>query len=362
MKTKQLRSFLEEYVTSLGGTTEARGDNLLGLQLPESAEEIVGTREVLLAFNLRGLQEESRSELATVGNPLFERLLELARESGRVGQRFHPAGTPPARLPDPAEEFHFEGRVILGPPHPAYTPLYYFIFRTEYSLEEHADELEVIPLDGISGKTLGQTPELVEFWEGLEVEPAPGRLVVPTFPVREGVLRAALQHLEKRVRKRLGKMRRESDERLARESHNIETYYRQLIEEARNTGRRWAISASQREERVRVLQLDWKRRIEEANLHWRPRIDVHLISAAAAMVPRVAWEISPAGGARKGPAARKTRVVTARSKGSRPRVFWDEAEKSFVEPACGTCGNTSATWVVSGDALRCPACAEADRG
>ncbi|MDM7915150.1 MAG: hypothetical protein QUU85_07770, partial [Candidatus Eisenbacteria bacterium] len=59
MKPKQLRTFFEEFVVAQGGTADRRGENLLALTLPEEPAAVVGAREVVLAFNLRGLQAVS---------------------------------------------------------------------------------------------------------------------------------------------------------------------------------------------------------------------------------------------------------------------------------------------------------------
>lgn len=357
MKARALQGFLEELVGGLGGEAHRRGDHSLTLHLPEKAEAFVGRSEVVFAFNLRGLQEDPRSELGTVGNPVFDRILDLARQNGRVGERYRRAGRVPLRLPDPAEHFRFEGGPIaFGAPQATYTPLYFFLFRAEYSLEELADELEVVPLDGVSLQTLGQTPELIDYWEKLDPAPVEGRRAVSAFPVPECVLGAAIRLLERRLRKRLGRMRRDSEEHLARERENIETYYRQLIEESRNAGRRWAVSAAQREERVRLLQLDWKRRVEESYQHWRPRIDVRLISVAAAHLPRIGWEVSPPKGSKRTGVTGKRKGEGARGTAERPRVYWDEADRTFVPPACEGCGGPAAVWERTAKGLRCPAC------
>jgi len=371
MKPKQLRTFLEEFIVAQGGAAERRGENLLALTLPEEPAAVVGASEVVLAFNLRGLQEDPRSELGTVGNPLFDRILELARTAGRVGERYRPAGKPPARPPDPLGHFRFEGLPVeIGKAVASYAPLYFFLFRTEYSLEDQADELEIVALDGVSHETLGQMPELIEFWEALAAAPAPDRQFAPAFPVPEPALRAGAALLEKRLRKRIARIRRDAEQHLRRETENIENYYRQLIEESRNAGRRWAMTAAQKEERVRVLQLDWKRRVEEAHQHWRPRIDVRLASVAAAMLPRLAWDVTVAAekprtrGRGNGVASRPAARASKKEK-KEPgfRVWWDEAEKRFVNPPCPRCGAAlHPVIVVTADGFRCPDCADADSG
>lgn len=351
MKPRVLRAFLEEFIAHRGGHTERHGDHRVILRWSDADAEILGGSELDLAFSLRGLQENPQSELGTVGNPRFDRVLDLARRDGRAGVRYRPAGRPAGRGPDPAAHYGPEG-LAFGPAIATYAPLYFFLFRAQYSLEDQADELEVAPVDGTSLSTLGQTPELVELWQSLESAPARGREVRSPFPIRATILSAAVSVLEKRLRKRLGRVRRDSDEHLRRETENIEGYYRQLIEESRNTGRRWALTAAQREERIRLLQLDWKRRIEEARENWRPRIDVRLVAAAAVMQPRTAFPLlAPAG--RKGPGNRSESMAF---------VEWDEDEGRFVDPACTRCGTLGPFALAVGvEGILCPNCAGVEK-
>jgi len=348
MKAKQLRTFLEEFLISQGATTERRGEHLLAVHSPRRLVSSIGSKELVLAFSLRGLQEDPRSELVTVGNPVFDRILELARQSGMAGERFEPAPPRRKKVPEPEDHFDFGGQAKVGPAVETYTPLYYGLYRIEYSLEDVADELEPVPVDGVSLLTLPQTPELGETWSRMETKPARGRSPQPAYPVPVPVLRTSLRLLEKRLRKRLSKIRRASEEHLVRESESIERYYRQLIEETRNASRRWSTSAENREERIRVLQQDWKRRIDEAQVYWRPQLDVKLVAVAAAQRPRIGFPV--AGGSAT---ERKSR-----SRAHKPSmVYWDETDNKWVEPPCLHCGGQEQREIrpVPGGFL-CPRC------
>jgi hypothetical protein len=334
MKARQLRAFLEEFLAFRGAETTPVGENLLRVKLPRAVDPAVGRRDLVLAFNLRGIEEDPSSELGTMGNPVFERILGLAREGGAAGVRYHKApaaGKAVAAAPDPAAKLRLAMGVRVGPPRAVLAPLWLHIFRAEYSLEEQADELEVVPLDGITHQVLGQTPELVEYWESLSPEPPAAWESNSPFPLPRPVALAALAVLEKRLRKRLGKIRRESEGHLQRETASIEGYYRQLIDEVRNAGRRWSLAPAQRDEKIRMLQLDWKRRSEDARRSWEPQIEISLAAAGAAMLPRICWALSagsPPAGAR----------VRRRARGSEAQVWWDPIEKQFLLPPCAACG------------------------
>jgi hypothetical protein len=130
------------------------------------------------------------------------------------------------------------------------------------------------------------------------------------------------------MRRRINKVRQASKQHLEQETTSIEAYYQQLIEEARNQSRRWTTRLEEREDRVRWLQLEWKRRIEEANLFWRPQVNARLVALGLQMVPRVAYRYGVAKvGGRK----------TARTG---PVRVWDEATKTLLLPYCSHCGKT----------------------
>lgn len=350
MKARQLRSFLEEFLASRGAETSPVGENLLHVKLPRRLEPAVGRRDLVLAFNMRGIAEDPSSELGTMGNPVFERILGLAREGGVAGVRYRKAPDAAKAIkaaPDPASKLRLAPGVRVGPPKAVLAPLWLLLFRAEYSLEEQADELEVVPLDGITLQVLAQTPELVEYWESLSPEPPAGWASASPFPLPRPLALAALAVLEKRLRKRIGRIRRESEGHLQREAASIEGYYRQLIDEVRNAGRRWSLAPTQREEKIRMLQLDWKRRAEDARRSWEPRIEVSLAAAGAAMLPRVSWLLSgravPAA-----PAAHPTIAAAAvaaaprgsrRARGPEAQIWWDPVEKQFLVPPCATCGH-----------------------
>lgn len=315
MKPVQLRSFIGTLLTSRGAQVEEVGSHLLTVAAPPKLAQRLGPSDLVLAFHPNGLKENPRSELATVGNPVFERILELALETGRIGQRFMSA-TNKRRAPiDPAKLWG-EAAEGVGPAESIYTPVYFLLFKIEYSLEEVPDELEAVAIDGVSLEPWKETPELAEFWASLAEEPDSGRSVEPAFPVPESVGQAALQTLERRLRKRVARVRKSSDEHLERETESIKGYYEQLIHETRNVGRRWNSSADERSDRIRVLQLDWKRRIEEAQQFWNAQHDVRLSAVGVAYRPRLRFRAK----------------LRGRVKTGGPTFYFDEIEQSPLRP------------------------------
>lgn len=349
MKSTVLRGFFAEVLKARGAKTAVRGTSLLEVRTPPALLDRLGAEDLLLAFNARGLQEAPEAELATAGNPVFDRVLELALDGGSAGQRYAapPVATAKSgrgggrsatdsrtKAPDPGDIADLQG-LEFGPPAPVYAPFVFLVFRVRYSLEEVPDDLEVIPIDAVSETPLAQHPDLPEYWESLDVDPADDRPIVRVFPVEDRILQLGLDTLEHRLRKRLHRVRRAAQEHLDRETENVRSYYQQLIEETRRDGRR-AGTPEAREQKIHLLQLDWRRRTEEARSFWNPRVDVSLAVTAAVQRPCLSFPVtgpladSPGGSTgrtpRRRPGGRKERP------GNEGAVYYDLESREWRVP------------------------------
>ncbi|MEZ4650610.1 MAG: hypothetical protein R3E97_17845 [Candidatus Eisenbacteria bacterium] len=287
MKTTELRGFTRDLLTTHGAEVTTDSPNLLRIDASAELADRLGRKSLALAFNQRGLQDDPNSELATVGNPVFDRVLDLAIERGRVGIRF----VPPKKKAAVAKPGKPPKGLTLGDSWDSYAPIYYHVFKVQYSVEETPDSLEVVAVDGITLELESQTPDLVVLWETLDAEPADGRRVPTVLPLSDDVLRAALGGLERRLRRRIGRLKRDATEHLAREGESIGTYYQNLIEEARTSKRKLAGGLQAREEKIRLLQLDWKRRMEEAQEFWQPKVEIELSGLGIVFRPTREYEL-----------------------------------------------------------------------
>lgn len=326
MKPSVIQAFLRDWLQVRGLVPDLAESDLWSFTVPKDLRERLGSSELTFSFNRRALARHPRAELATVGNPVFDRLLAVAREEGRIGVGFVRPPSPAPKPPAP-EKVSIAPDHLFGPPLPVYQPVYHFLFTITYPSIEAADEMELVSVDGASLETWAQTPDLMEMWESLEDAPRKGRGVLPSLPLPEGVLVTARRALERRMRRRIKKVEQTSHLRLEEETESITHYYEQLIEEARNQSRRWSTKVEDREERIRWLQLEWKRRIEEANEFWRPHVDARLVAVGLMMQPRQAY---PMLGATKG----------RKSAPKGPYRIWDEATKRLLSLACDACGRT----------------------
>lgn len=293
MKASELREFAQELLTANGASVLVSSPHLLRVEVTSELADRIGRTELALAFNQRGLNEDPSSELATVGNPVFDRVLALAQERGRLGVRYiRSAAGPTGKAPSVPK---LSQGLELGEPFDSYAPLYFHVFKVQYSVEETPDNLEVVAVDGITLEVQSQSPDLVDLWSGLDPEPTPGRRVPPSLPVPDPVIRAGMDGLERRLRRRLARLKRDATQHLAHEGESIGTYYQNLIEEARTSKRRLAGGLQAREDKIRILQLDWKRRMEEAQDFWRPKVDVELSGLGVVMRPSRQYEVRRSG-------------------------------------------------------------------
>ncbi len=321
------QGFLRDWLAVRGLEPHVAESDVWSFTVPKDLRERLGSSELTFSFNRKALARNPRAELATVGNPVFDRLLAVAREEGRIGIAFiRPTGAAP-RPPAPEKLFP-DSDARFGPPIPVYQPIYHFLFTITYPSIEAADEMELVSVDGTTLEVWAQTPDLMELWESLEDEAQKGRTALPALPLTEVVLATARRALERRMRRRIKKVEQTSHQRLEEETASITVYYEQLIEEARNQSRRWTTKVEDREERIRWLQLEWKRRIEEANEFWKPHVDARMVALGIMMQPRQAYPLQTHAKGRR----------AAVPKG--PYRFWDESTKSLLQPACDACGRT----------------------
>jgi hypothetical protein len=349
MKSSILQGFIRDWLAVRGLAPQTVELDVWQFPIPKDLQERFGRDELTFSFSRRAITKNPKSELATVGNPVFDRLLSVAREEGRIGIAYTKPSSPAPRPPASDKLGEIDG-ARLGHPESVYQGIYHFVFTIAYPSIETADEMEVVSVDGGSLDIWAQTPDLSVLWTGLEPEPRKGRSELPPLPIPPKLLDAALHAFERRMRRRIKKVEQASQERLEEETASIKIYYEQLIEEARNQSRRWSTRLEDREDRIRWLQLEWKRRTEEATEFWRPNVTARLVALGIQMQPRVAYRITRHGGSKAKGAASRQRPTT--------RV-WDEATRAFLLPYCEECGRIGLEepHLHPTGGFLCPACA-----
>ncbi len=349
MKSSVLQGFIRDWLAIRGLEPQTVEMDVWQFPVPKDLRERFGRDEMTFSFSRRAITKHPKSELATVGNPVFDRLLSVAREEGRIGIAYAKPLSPVPRPPANDKIGEIDG-ARFGQPEPVYQGIYHFVFTITYPSIETADEMEVVSIDGGNLDVWAQTPDLSVLWTTLEPEPRKGRAELPPLPIPPKVLETALHVFERRMRRRIKKVEQASQERLDEETASIKAYYEQLIEEARNQSRRWSTRLEDREDRIRWLQLEWKRRTEEAAEFWRPNVTARLVAVGIQMQPRVAYRLARQTGSKaKGGTSRHGPIAR----------LWDEGTRAFLLPYCEECGRTGLEepHLRPGGGFSCSACA-----
>lgn len=326
MKASQLREFVEAFLEEQGAKFLRRENHLLHVEIPKAVPLNWPTKDFVLAFTQRVQQSEPESEFLTVGHPLLERILDLCGAEGRFSAQYEalpakkgrrPAASSASGLPD------LEKGWAWGEVTEAYRPLVYMAFVIRVSTMDAPDDMETFLVDPWTGAVEGDGSREIKTWDQGSQDPEPDRAVLPV-PGMEGILRWGLSLVDQKIRKRVQKVVGRNQKDLESEIESIEDYYRQLIDEVRTGSRRTQLSPQEREEKVRFLQLDWKRRIQEASEYLKPHITVRL--SALGLLHRPCWAIQAVGPRTK----RKKR-------GTQYWMIVEHGSTRWKPPICGSC-------------------------
>jgi hypothetical protein len=323
MKRAEIRSFVEGFLKRRGARLEEVGPDLLRASGFRSGDT-GPAEERLLAFGTRTHRRHAESELVAIGSAWLDRLLAEAARAGRYAVAYHPAPEGKGRAPKLRGLPEITGRE-WGKPHPAYRPLFLFVYVAEYHTIDVPDDLELIPLDPMRGQVLSSPGSMLEAMRTGSARPPRGWPQLPALPSAADWVRS-LEALDRRLQRRARRVKTAAALEIARETANIEAYYRQLIDEVRHPVGRGQPSPEEETRRVRALQLDWKRRVQEVSRFWEAYGDVRLSAVGVVMEPCWAIPLAPR---RSGPAARKNAM---------PCVVADYSSGRIVEPLCSACG------------------------
>jgi hypothetical protein len=308
MRRSEIRAFVENGLQLGGAGFDAAGEDLLRVSLPEGEER-------WLAFTPQARRTRPDAELMTIGSAFLDRLVGQARDGGTYAVCY---GAAPARARPPAATGKLPAVEDLqwGPPVRVCRPLFLFVYLVEYHTIDVPDDLVLIPFDPARGEALASAaPLLAALRAGNRVAPE-GWPALPALPTPGDICRS-LDILDRQLQRRARRVKEASAIEIARETANIEAYYRQLIEEARHPLGRSSLSPDDEAGRVRLLQLDWKRRVQEVSRFWEARGDVRLSTLGVVMEP--AW-------------------VRPLQRRARTRIGRPYALARAGEPRCAACG------------------------
>ncbi|MBU1701526.1 MAG: hypothetical protein KJ970_12265 [Candidatus Eisenbacteria bacterium] len=354
MKASQLKTFVEIFLEEQGAKIKSRGDQLLEVKLPKDLPLQWHSNKILLSFTQKAHQKEPESELMTIGHPFLENLFQLCRIRARYSIRYETLPRKKGRSPSKNRAPDLEEGWSWSDPQAIFSPLIYMAYIIQNSTMEAPDDLETFLLDPWTGEHIGDGIAEIKNWEKGSAEPANERLVLPV-PDMKPLLKWGLSILDQRLRKRVLKTKYRHELELKDEIGNIENYYRQLIEEVRKGNRRNQLTIAEREEKIRLLQLDWKRRIQEATEYLKPRTIVRLSAVGVLYRPRWGLQAMRVAVRSKSKDKRKVRGVQSWLVADHSGTDWRstlcvECRKEtggFVVPfeggfLCATCGDLEA--------------------
>ncbi len=323
MKRARIRDFVESFLAHRGAQLEAEGPALLKATLPGD-DGSPPPEAKLIVFSKRAHRAHSDAELAVVGSAFLDRLVGEATSSGRYVVTYRPPPQGQAHRP----------RLDLLPevsnghwsrPRKSFRPLFLFVYVAEYRTIDVPDDLELIALDPARGEVISSPGPLIEDLRSGETEVPERWKPIPALPTPGAVLHS-LRTLDRRLRRRARRVKEAAALEIARETANIEAYYRQLIYEVRHPVGRGRLSSEQEAERVRALQLGWKRRVQEVARFWEAGVTVRLSALGVVMEP--CWAV-----ALSGPGKRAGR------RGGGPVFLTADYETGILlKPRCPACG------------------------
>lgn len=277
----------------------------------------------VLAFGARAQRSHAGAELVAVGSAALDGLVNEAQQHGRYTIAYAPppenGGAPPrgSELPR-VPGWRWEE------PQQAYRPFFLFVYLAEYHTIDVHDDLELIALDSARAEVLSSSTFILDILRMGGPPPRSWR----SLPAQPTIwdIRRSLEALDRRLQRRARKVKEAAAIEIARETANIEAYYRQLIDEARHSVGRSQLSLEEEGQRVRTLQLDWKRRVHEVQRFWEAYGDVRLSAIAAVMQPCWAMPLVRERGRRRA------------SRSEMPTAVAEYDTGRLVEPRCAVCG------------------------
>ena len=283
MKHSEILTFVREYLNIQGASVNEKGRSLLEVTYPDNGDSLSCPKK-LLAFGRQAQKQHPEAELVTIGSACLDQIVSNATSPGRRFVCYKPVleKKPPPRL-DPAS-FTVVAGGQWGAPKFSYRPLFLFVYVAEYRTIDVPDDLELIPLDPVRGVMLASAGPLLEGLNTYSHDPVAGCRPLGSLPT-PGTVRRSLEILDKRLLRRTRKVKEAATLEIARETANIEAYYRQLIDEIRHPIGRSRLSMEAEEERVHTLQLDWKRRVQEVALFWEAGANVRFSTLGVIMEP-----------------------------------------------------------------------------
>jgi hypothetical protein len=287
----RIRQVLTRYASLAHATLSEVGPSLLELGVPASDRPHFGKRErVLIAFSLGALEASPDAEMAVVGSPFVEQLLQAIRAHGA---RLSLGLVPPAFSADatavtleiPVVNASASAPSVKVARHAAGRLLARILFRAGAVVEEHL--VESGWFDFTTGAPLSS--DLVECCVALEggsVVPIPasaaGDALISASKAVDELVGLMLGDLKSRMSEQLNRLEADSERALATELARIDGYYGSLLSDG-----------ALKEDERRTFTAQHERRTEEEKRRHQVHAVVHPLQVVESelLVQRAEWMI-----------------------------------------------------------------------
>ena len=310
----RLRGLVERYARLVGATVQELEPQLVELSLPDAeTPHFYGRPSVRVAFSLAALERHPDAEMAVVGSPFLQELLDAVRTRG-ARRAFglipptHPAdtnGLPPTVA---VRRGMAEPPVVSLALHPVARLVARVSITAAAIVAEHIAESGVFDLatgvrapDDVAGLCRAiEAAAVMPAGDG--GGPAAGVAALPARPLAE-LVPLMLGDIESQLATELARHRHDAEHALAAELARIDRYYGQLLEEAAES----AWDPMNAEER-RAIEAEHRRRRAEEERRHEVRVTVHPIQLVEfkLLVQRVDWNLVSQGGRRATLTAQRT--------------------------------------------------------
>jgi len=281
--------FVRDFLRYHGARLEGPDHGAFVAELPAAlVRRLKAPLRLEVAFRPAELSEHPGATLLAPGNPLFDRMLRLARRGGGLSRRY----LRPERMGEPASWLPSAGALAaarLGTP--AYRRRLLFTFRIAYRAFEGYDDIRSVvvganPPSAADGRDFFRDRNLTE-------EPEPGIDPAPPVDV-EAALLTALAEIERRIAPQMARFVQRAEGQLANETERLREFYLAAIaeektrRERRNGPRDDHRSEGRGEPEVIAAtgrKLEWVERVDRETRLFAPRVTVTLLGLEEIWMP-----------------------------------------------------------------------------
>jgi hypothetical protein len=343
MKTRNrtgVRTFVQDSMKRYGGVSKTLPKNALEVHFTKSPPFLDG-KAVTVAFERKAVDYYPDARVAVPGSPFFLELVEFARNRGSATRVYTPIVEPAPR--DPLDgPVSVDGEVRVDAGEIRNDPHLLFNFAVSYQSVVTSDDLVSIGYD--VARESFREPSIIDAIHSLWGETlldCPGDWPRTPEPDPPSIAPRVLEEVNRRIRKKVAKARRNAQRFLDQEVQSVEDYYRQLVAEEREllskAGPGSAKDVKDREARIQRYQLDWKRRIQEETRHHQCRVHVRLINWAIVYTPRTQIDFYTGPGEGRKSGTEKT------------STHFNHFLGTFDGIVCSETGSERGPWILSAD-------------